>query len=543
MLRVVKSVVMRHKLVLILVGIVLILLHLTRELGLIEDLDFSGRPFSKPPQPHSYASFFNLHEYAPSSPSLKNNYITEKANEKFVSSDFLFSKEYLENVLNVTETGFTDLKSKHTKYMKSMNKKKMASFTNLTPQDKEWSDYVGSSGYVLIGGGKFSWLSYLVIKQLRQSGATLPIELFIPTKEEHEPEFCELIQSKYNARCNVVDETLTTLMKEYNIKGYQYKMLAILSSKFESLLYIDSDNYPTRNPDFLFESKVFKETGLIFWPDFWARTTNPKFYDIAGKKYKENKIRINEYDKKMNQVEKANTLKYTEAFFHTFEGTIPDPTIETGMMLINKTLHLKTMLLSLYYNVYGPDYYYPLLTQGSAGEGDKETFIAAAHVLDKPYYVTKFGAGWVGYHNEEKGEFTAKALNHFDPVESSQEGFDEKKRKTLFLHLSYPKFYIEMLYDNNDLVYKESRKHIRMYPGIYKNLGYDFDLRVLQSFTEGACPNYYVDGTSVDGDGIRESEYMADYLTYVKHDEEKNVARCEEVYIPHLKWLKETTEF
>lgn len=493
-----------------------------------------------------------MKNYAPHSKSLKNNYKTEKANEKFFTDGFLFDKEYLENVLDISDEGFDELKLLHTQFVSQemndiINTRKLVSFSNITTRDRQWKSYKGSSGYVLIGGGKFSWLSYLVIKQLRQIGSTLPIELFIPTKGEYEPQFCNLIFKKYNARCNVIDEELQQqLSSSYKISGYQYKMLAILTSKFENLFYIDSDNYPTRNPDYLFNSDIYKKNGMILWPDFWARTTNPKFYDIANVQVLENKVRYNEYDKLNKQNNKPLLeFKFKDAYFHTFENTIPDPTIETGMMMINKSSHLKTLLLSLYYNVYGPDYYYPLLTQGSAGEGDKETFIAAAHVLGEPYFLTQFDAGWVGYHHKEKQEFTAKALNHYDPVQSLNKDTPKDDRKTLFLHLSYPKFFTELLYNNHDLVYEKSKEHIRMYEGTYNNLGYDFDLQVFQGFTEGACPNYYAKttGKSIDDLQVDSSEYMGDYLSYLKNDEEKNIQRCEEVFLPHLKWLKDTTKF
>ena len=109
--------------------------------------------------------------------------------------------------------------------------------------------------------------------------------------------FVKRILPKYNARCNVFDYKLADdLKKRFDIGGYQYKMLALLSSKFENVLYLDSDNFPTRNVDYLFESDLYKENNLLLWPDAWARTTNPKYYEIAGVPVKENKLRYSKYD-------------------------------------------------------------------------------------------------------------------------------------------------------------------------------------------------------------------------------------------------------
>jgi Mannosyltransferase putative len=50
---------------------------------------------------------------------------------------------------------------------------------------------------------------------------------------------------------------------------FQIKAAAIINSQFQKVLYLDSDNIPTRNPEYLFHSKEFEETGALFWPDFW----------------------------------------------------------------------------------------------------------------------------------------------------------------------------------------------------------------------------------------------------------------------------------
>ncbi|KAG7196172.1 mannosyltransferase [Scheffersomyces spartinae] len=498
--------------------------------------------------------FFNdFNNYKIDAESIKDQYKDRKAHEKFAGDkDFLFSKEYLENVLDIPQDTFNKLKDSHTRYVNEQIPKILQSadtFGSALKRDKSWNDYEKTNGYVLIGGDKYSWLSYLVIRQLRATGAEYPIELFIPTQKDYDEEFCNTVLPRYNARCNIFDYDLTKSLKaDYGINGYQYKMLALLSSKFENVMYLDSDNFPARNPDYLFSLTLYKEKGLILWPDAWARTTNPKFFDIAGVKVNEKKIRYSKYDHAeakrlgLDDVKPLDQYSFKDSHFHDFEGTLPNPTSETGMLLINKTSHLKTLLLCLYYNVFGPKFYYPLMTQGSAGEGDKETFISAAHVMNQSYYQTAKGFRWTGYVNKETNKFQSKALAHHDPIKCLETTDDSVD--ILFMHLSYPKFYPGWLADNNDLVYKTLGEHIRMYGSIYKNVGYDFDLRVLQFFTQGICKNFYdkVGSPIDDTPNIDKSEYMGEYLSYIKRDEEANSIKCEKVFIPHLKWLKETVE-
>lgn len=51
----------------------------------------------------------------------------------------------------------------------------------------------GSKGVVIIGGGKFSWLAYLALVQLRNVGSKLPVEIVMPSRADYEKEleFCE----------------------------------------------------------------------------------------------------------------------------------------------------------------------------------------------------------------------------------------------------------------------------------------------------------------------------------------------------------------
>lgn len=503
----------------------------------------------------SYKTFFDgMEKYAIHAQSLKDHYKHKEpeskaeAESKAMGDDsFLFSKEYLENILDISDDTFQKLKKSHHGYIhehmdKLINKLGVSTFGNLRPESTEWDAYRGSSGYVLVGGGKYSWLSYLVVKQIRATGATLPIEIFIPTKADYELKFCEEVLPAYNARCNVLDQKLSEwLTLSFNINGYQYKMLAMLASKFENVLYLDSDLFPVRNMEHLFSSSFFKEKGLILWPDYWARTTNPKFYEIAELQVSEKKVRTSAYDAKHNKEKQDSEFNFQNSQFHDFENTLPNPTSEAGVLLVNKTSHLRTLLLALYYNVYGPHFYYPLMTQGAAGEGDKETFIAAALVMKEPWFQTLKQFHWVGYVREDTKEFVSKALGHYDPLTSKA---DSKDALIAFTHCSYPKYYTDWFYNNNDLVYKENGEHIRMYEGIYENLGMDLDLRLQQFFTQGACKDYYVDGRARDNEALLQSkEYMGNFLEYIGGDEKENEKRCREVYLPHLQWLKETTKY
>ncbi|KAE8993162.1 hypothetical protein PR003_g21020 [Phytophthora rubi] len=56
---------------------------------------------------------------------------------------------------------------------------------------------------------------------------------------------------------------------DFHATGFRAKVHAIYNSHFDRLLFLDADNVPVRDPTFLFDLKEFKDTGAVFWPDFW----------------------------------------------------------------------------------------------------------------------------------------------------------------------------------------------------------------------------------------------------------------------------------
>ena len=185
--------------------------------------------------------------------------------------------------------------------------------------------------------------------------------------------------------------------KTFKVTHYQLKSLAMLFSSFAEILYLDSDSIPVIDPSMeLFSTEPYKSSGLVIWPDFWVSTESPIFYTVAGL---------------------------------SFPPDLPKSSSEAGQVLINKRTHLQTLLLAIYYNIYGPDYYYPLLSQGVLGQGDKETFMAAALVLGQSYYRVKTGVAIVGRHSGV--EFKGSGMVQHHPSNNllyEINGNGEKKR-------------------------------------------------------------------------------------------------------------------
>ncbi|TGO37710.1 hypothetical protein BHYA_0091g00310 [Botrytis hyacinthi] len=206
-----------------------------------------------------------------------------------------------------------------------------------------------TNGLITVGGGSYTPALLVSIRMLRKTNCTLPIEVFIPTHEDYDPYSCSILAS-LNARCIFLPS-----FQNATIERYQYKSLAFLFSTFESVLFLDADNFPLVDPTPWFSAPVFQEKGMITWPDFWANTASPLFYTLA------------------NQSIPAIQSQHASS--------------EAGSILISRNLHSQTLLLAFYYNLFGPGFYYEMLAQkGIGGEGDKETWVAAANVLKKDYW-------------------------------------------------------------------------------------------------------------------------------------------------------------
>ncbi|TLD27585.1 glycosyltransferase family 71 protein [Venturia nashicola] len=257
--------------------------------------------------------------------------------------------------------------------------------------EEEVKKLYSGTGIVTVAGGEFFGPSIVGIRMLRQTGSALPVEVFLADWSEYESKICEEVYPALNARCIVITDYVLPDLQEQrvpdlpSITHFQLKALALLLSSFEQILYLDSDSIPLVDPQSeLFSRPPYTHTGFIGWPDFWLGTESPIFYTIAG-------------------------------MGGDFPTNLPRTSSETGQILIDKRRHLRTLLLATYYNVWGPDYYYPLLSQGGMGQGDKNTFETAAIVLGVPYYRVITPAKSLS--RVDGGQFRGSGLVQFDPTD------------------------------------------------------------------------------------------------------------------------------
>lgn len=353
----------------------------------------------------------------------------------------------------------------------------------------------GTRGIVYVGGKESSWSIMLSIMNIRDSGCNLPVEVLIPSYHEYSLDMCKNVYPRYNARCLFLPGLISGKVRHRNkIHRHQYKSVALALSSFEEVLLLDADNYLLDNPEKLFYSKPFQENGMVTWPDLWKRTTHPRFYTIIGKDITTDTERrdygYTEYGQRFTQV----CEKEEDVPLHQLEGTMADPSSDSSQLLISKREHIGTIILSMYYNTYGPEYYYPILSQGALGQGDKETFVAAAHALDKKYYTVKKMPEFVGSLVQEK--WRANAVAQFDATEDYEiaERYRDSTEEVaeqpavLLLHVKSRELHPWRKYHDERVPHKGDTGRSRLYGDDFPNVAkYDFELETWRNMEKLLC--------------------------------------------------------
>ncbi|USP72954.1 glycosyltransferase family 71 protein [Curvularia clavata] len=276
----------------------------------------------------------------------------------------------------------------------------------------------GTTGIVTTANAKYMPIFLVSLRLLRRTGCDLPMEVFIDDWSKYDATVCETVLPSMNARCVVLSNIYDKAADAKPPSHYQYKAFAILFSSFQHVLFLDSDAFPSEDPKALFTAAPYTTHGLVTWPDFWAQTISAHYYHIAAIPEVPSQARLS---------------------------------TESGQLLMNKDLHRETLLMMVYYNYYGPDYYYILFSQGSPGAGDKETFTQAAMAVGLPYYQVRTAPVALGRFIN--GSYEGTGIGQADP-------------RTDYDYLAPMRSHIheQALWQDSDLGPQKQRNHARTNP-------------------------------------------------------------------------------
>jgi hypothetical protein len=205
-------------------------------------------------------------------------------------------------------------------------------------------------GIVTCGGG-ITYLPcvWVLVSILRQLKCELPIECWYLDSSEMDEHLLSLLCSRGVSCINAsVAQNIHPVRVTSERRGWQLKPYAIIQSAFNEVLFIDADNVPTRNPEYLFDTQLFRQTGCLFWPDRDALKPHaerhgwPSMWEVCGLPFES-----------------------ARAF-------------ETGQILVDKAKCPAALRLAMHFNEHA-DFYYNILW------GDKDTFQFAFRLLRQPF--------------------------------------------------------------------------------------------------------------------------------------------------------------
>lgn len=202
-------------------------------------------------------------------------------------------------------------------------------------------------GIVICGGGLTYFTSAWVnIRLLRHLGCTLPIQLWYLGPEEVDPAMAALV-APLGVEC-VDGLEMRRRHPARILNGWELKAYALLHCPFAEVLLLDADNLAVTDPQFLFETPQYRDTGALFWPDFGRLDASRPIWSLCGVAYRD------------------------------------EPEFESGQIVVDKRRCWEALCLSLWYNEHS-DFFYQYV------HGDKETFHLAFRKLGAPYAMPSRG--------------------------------------------------------------------------------------------------------------------------------------------------------
>jgi alpha 1,2-mannosyltransferase len=255
--------------------------------------------------------------------------LSNRTNPHFIHVPFAQEQKFLSGLWNHLHPLFEDHKPdpphmdtpKHGGFP---NQENLGGFFNLTDQEAEHTREIHADllrglpsypagrfsgrGVVVLAGARYSEFAATTVGMLRETGSRLPVEVWSKDHSEENDEWCNELQQEGMACRRLADYMDMNDLKH----PYQWKVFTLLYSTFEEILFLDADSIPVKNPDFVFDSQVYKENGVILWPDYWKHTGSPWLPYLIG----------------INETKSSDMI-------------VPEMSVESGQIYWNKKSHWK----------------------------------------------------------------------------------------------------------------------------------------------------------------------------------------------------------
>ena len=208
------------------------------------------------------------------------------------------------------------------------------------PHEYPAARFKGRGIVICAGGVRYFTNAYVCASILRMHGCTLPIQFWHLGPDEMTDEMRELVRH-LDVEC-VDGYAVREQYPARILNGWELKPFAIIHSPFEEVIALDADNVALRDPACLFDTKEYRDTGAIFWPDFGRLAPTRSIWKIVDVPYRD------------------------------------EPEFESGQIVVDKRRCWKALQVTMHINEYS-DFYYSHI------HGDKETFHLAWRKINQAY--------------------------------------------------------------------------------------------------------------------------------------------------------------
>ena len=281
-----------------------------------------------------------------------------------------------------------------------------------------------SNGIVIPAGGEKTINAMGVVSILRELGSNSFIEVYIPPRFfDSDFERCELLleqsDPKHKSKCVTIpiDAKLNELLffEDNKLEVFTDRediddSYALLAASTKKTLLINPNYLPIVNPDYLFNFDKFQDAGMVLWPREQIRSTSPVFYELVGQQPNlQRRVSHGLNDITNNKF----FLAEPDTPLSDLENSLPAKTVDSNVILVDKSKHLNTLLVALYYKVFADKWYKALLEMKSIVETtiNHEAYSAALYVTKNPYNMVSTLPNTIAKN-------VAEAL--FDPIKSGE---------------------------------------------------------------------------------------------------------------------------
>lgn len=124
--------------------------------------------------------------------------------------------------------------------------------------------------------------AYVLMRELAAM-ATLPIEVWHRRGELSDDEKLVLVSpAPHLITVREIQGDARDFTTPYGTKaGWSTKVYALWESEWAENLWVDSDSFPIRNPEFLFDDQEYAQKGSLFWRDLLSTDRANRYHDGA----------------------------------------------------------------------------------------------------------------------------------------------------------------------------------------------------------------------------------------------------------------------